>query len=492
MLDGVIEIDRNAAEGLPQQIYGAVRRAVLDGRLPRGARLPSSRALAESLGVSRNSVNHAFELLAAEGIIEVRPGAAPRLAPPVRLDGAGDGATPAAGPSVDTPIRPAGLSARGHRLTADPRGPDWIFRRGALQPGLPDPELFPTELWARGLRRAVRTLRSGLLYDEPAGLPVLREALAGYLAAERGVRASPGQILIVSSMQAALSALAQAFADEGDAALVENPGYTGARLAFLGAGLSVHPLPADERGADISRLPAGTPTPRLIYVTPSQHYPLGGRMTLDRRLALIATARSAGALILEDDYDSEFLFEGRPIAALQGLAEQGEVIYLGTFSKSLLPGLRIAYCVVPDHLVAPLTLLMRNTGRQANAHVQAAVADFLREGHHRAHLRRVREIYAARGHALHAALAAGLGNRVRVTPPTGNIQLALRFNLPLDDRKVVEDLGRHGFAPSPLSPCYCGSEPDHGLILGYASATAAEIDRVTALLDGMMASAGHT
>ena len=480
MFDGLITLDRGLPRSLPQQIYAGLRSAVLKGTLKAGQRLPSSRQLSLGLKVSRNTVNLAYELLAAEGIIEVRPGAAPRISDPVLPEGAQAGAAYAA--------RPVTLSARGIRLTTDPRGPDWITRRGALQAGLPDPALFPGELWGRALRRAARTLRTGILYDEAAGLPVLRQALADYLSAERGVRAKPSQILIVSSMQAALSAVAQAFADPDDAALIENPGYIGARMAFLGAGLTVHPLPVDERGADISRLAPGTPAPRLIYVTPSQHYPLGGRMTLDRRLALIEAARQAGALILEDDYDSEFLFEGRPIAALQGLADQDEVIYLGTFSKSLLPGLRIAYCVVPEALTRPLTLLLRNTGRQANAHVQAALADFISEGHHRAHLKRVREVYSGRGQALYAALTGRLGNRIRVAAPTGSIQLALRFNEPVDDLWLAGELARHGLAPSPLSTSYLGPERESGLILGYASATQPDIDRCVAAIDDLLRS----
>lgn len=480
--DGVLTLDRSGEVSLAEQIYRGIREAVRTGLLAEGARLPSSRRLAAALQVARNTVNAAYDLLGAEGIVTLRAGAAPRIAAGVTPEGEG-----ATGP--ETPAVPR-LSDRGSRLADNLRGAGWSSGEGALQPGAPALDCFPYEDWARCLRRAARSERGAdLLYRNFCGLPALKAQLARHLASERGVRAEPGQILITCAMQASLTLLSQALADPGDEAWLEEPGYLGARTAFHGAGLSIRPLPTDENGADAAALAGAGHRPRLIYVTPSHHYPLGARMPLARRLALLEAARAAGAIILEDDYDSEFLFSGRPVAALHGLAEPGRVIYLGTFSKSLLPGLRISYCVVPKDLVAPLTQLMRNTGCAANAQSQAALAWFMDSGAYRKHLKRIRQIYEERGRQLVAALTRRLGNRVEVSPPTGNVQLAVRFREREDDVALALAMQRAGFGVSPLSNCYLGAPAQSGLIIGFAGASPGQIDRGVDTLAGLLAGA---
>ena len=477
--EGILSVDRSGEVPLAEQIYRGFREAVRAGLLPSGARLPSTRRLAASLKVARNTVNTAYDLLQAEGIISVRGGAAPRIAEGLPPEGAG--AAPerrAAAP---------GLSERGRLLSANLRDEGWFRDPGALQPGAPALDCFPYEEWARCLRRAARLERgTDLHYQNYTGLDALKKQLVRHLAAERGVRAAPEQILITSGTQASLSLLAQVLSDPGDEAWLEEPGYLGARTAFHGAGLTIRPVPTDADGADASRMEDDLAPPKMIYVTPSHHYPFGVRMPLARRLALLKAAEVAGAVVLEDDYDSEFLFTGRPVAALYGLAEEGRVIYLGTFSKSLMPGLRMAYCVVPQALVVPLTQLMRNMGCAANVQTQSALAWFMDSGAYRKHLKQIREIYEERGTLLVEVLKRRLGNRLDVAPPTGNVQVAVSFREPVDDIAIAQAMQSRGFAVSALSNCYLGEARTSGLIIGFAGATPDQIDQGADTLAGLL------
>ncbi|MBO0343707.1 PLP-dependent aminotransferase family protein [Roseibium limicola] len=484
--EGLVRLDRSIALPLSQQIYRSLREAVRGGKLLPGRKLPSSRQLAEGLGVARSTVNAALELLQAEQIIVVRPGAATVIAREEQPEGAPSALKIGAGEGLRH-----GLSSRGRLQAQNLRGEAWPTRHGALQPGAPALDVFPHDLWARSLRRAARRAPGPeLLYQAPTGHPELRRVLAEYLAVERGVKATSDQIIVTCGMQAALSALSQAMADPGDLALLEDPGYLGARTAFHGAGLRIAGLPVDGQGADVRALTERPEAPKLIYVTPSHHYPLGTRMPLRRRLALLEAVRTQGGVILEDDYDSEFLFEGRPVAALQGLARAGEVIYLGTFSKSFLPGLRLSYCVVPEALAEDLRAVFRHTGKLANVHAQIALADFIESGEYRAHLKRIRLVYQERGGKLVEALKARLGNRINVEKPTGNVQVTLSFSQTADDLKVASGLQEHGYAVSPLSPCYVDRPAISGLIVGFAAATDQQIEGFVDALSTRLA-AGH-
>ncbi|GAB2183717.1 PLP-dependent aminotransferase family protein [Roseibium sp. LAB1] len=474
-----MSLQRSGDVPLAEQIYRGFRDAVRTGLLRSGTKLPSTRRLAALLNVGRNTVNTAYDLLQAEGVITVRTGAAPRITEGLLLEGG-----PAA--RVADVSGPA-LSRRGQALSANLRGEGWANRQGSLQPGAPALDLFPYEEWARCLRRAARLERSAdLHYQNFAGLDALKQQIARHLAAERGVRADPGRILVTSSTQACLAMLSQVLTDPGDEVWLEEPGYLGARTAFSGAALTIRPLPTDGEGADATRMAHLDHPPKLIYVTPSHHYPLGARMPLARRLALLDVARTYGAVILEDDYDSEFLFEGRPVAALHGLADEGQVVYLGTFAKSLLPGLRIAYCVVPDGLVAPLTQTMRNVGCSANVQAQAALARFMDSGAYQKHLKQIRPVYLERGTLLANALRHRLGNRVEVAPLTGNVQLTVMFREPVDDIAVALAMQGRGFAVSPLSNCYLTKPGRPGLIVGFAGANARQIEDGVDALAGLL------
>ncbi|MES0882396.1 PLP-dependent aminotransferase family protein [Roseibium sp. SCP14] len=481
--EGILSLNRSSGVSLAEQIYRGFREAVRKGLLSSGTRLPSTRRLAAMLGVGRNTVNAAYDLLQAEGIVSLRTGAAPRITEGLPPEGT-------ISERFQLPEGPS-LSSRGMAMSFNLRGDGWAFRHGALQPGAPALDCFPYENWARCLRRAARLERSpDLQYQNYTGMPSLKRQLSLHLAAERGVRAEPDQILITSSMQASLSLLSLVLADQGDVAWLEDPGYLGAKTAFHAAGLAIRPLVVDEQGANAAAMDLSDHSPKLIYVTPSHQYPLGVRMPLTRRLALLETAGTSGATILEDDYDSEFLFSGRPVAALYGLAEEGRVIYLGTFSKSLMPGLRIAYCVVPSKLVDPLTQFMRNMGCAANVQAQAALAQFMDSGSYQKHLKQIRQIYEERGTLLVDTMQQRLGNRVQVDIPTGNVQVTTIFREAVDDVALAKRMQLHGFAVSPLSNCYLGEGRKSGLIVGFADASPEQIAQGVDTLSNLLKETG--
>lgn len=464
--------DPAAPEPLTAQIYRAARDAIRAGRLPAGERLPSSRSAAAALGVSRNTVVAAYDLLRAEGVVEARQGSAPVVL-----------AVEATAPSPPAAPR-AALGPRGAALGADVRAGLYSAPAGLLMPGAPDEALFPRAPWAAALRRAaLRRHGRSAGYADYAGLPALREALAARLAADRGVVATPEQVIVVAGAQAAFTLCAQVLAEPGAAALVETPGYAGARAAFAGAGLRLSPLPVDAAGADIAR---ADPDAALAYVTPSNQYPLGLRMTLARREALAAWARARGAWIVEDDYDSEFHWRGRAIAALQALAPDATV-YVGSASKALLPALRVAWLVAPAALAGPLAQAARNLGVGANLHTQAALADLMETGGWRAQIRRIAKAYETRGRLLADALEARLGDRLAVHRPDGGLQLAVAFRDAHAERPAMAALGAAGFAVAALSRYGLGAPARAGLLIGFADADAARVERFCAVLDACLA-----
>ncbi len=444
-------------------LYRALLEDIRKGRLAGGARLPSSRAGAARWGLSRNSVNAAYDLLRAEGAVTIRPGAAPVVAPlpPTKRQ-------PAPAPVADL----------------SPRGQVWATggadrsRAAIMAPGQPDEGLFPADEWGRYLRRAGRQRWGGAFgYEDYSGLAQLRQVLARRLAADRGMVATADQILITPGAQASLTLIALALANSGDRALIEDPGYIGARRAFQGAGLVLAPLPVDADGAD----PAGAPPARLIYLTPANQYPTGRRLTLARRAALVAHASQQSALIIEDDYDSEFLWHGRPLPALQAEAPE-RILTLGTAAKALMPGLRLGWIVAPPGLAAPLAEAQRNLGLAANLHAQAALAMMMDEGRYRAQLARIARTYGDRGRALAAALRSLPG--VQADDPAGGVQLAIR--LPKGtEAACLTALHAAGFGTAPLSAFFIGP-PQEGLVSGFGDATPDRIEQFRAVLAAVL------
>lgn len=453
ILASFIRLKPEGPDTLVVQLYHGIRSAVLDRRLIAGEALPSSRAAAALLGVGRNTVNAAYDLLVAEGMIEVRPGAQPRVA---RLDlGRSGGAA--------DPIR---LSERAlAAIVPRRRG----LSEGRLAPGSPDPALFPADAWGRVLRRAARHRQDGAEgYAHFEGLPELRQVLADQLHRHRGLVCTPDDIVVTPGTQASLMIAAATFADPGDSALIESPGYISARATFQAAGLICKALPVDAQGADPAR--ADFSSARLIYVTPSTQYPTGVRMPVNRRLALLEAARSAGSIVVEDDYDSEFVWEGRGIASLAALPSAGHVVYLGSAAKSLLPGLRIGWMVAPKGSVDAIRAVQRRLGLAANVHAQAALAEFMAQGAYRAHIGTISSAYHDRLKMVVAALTQSLGDRIKLSSPDGGLQLTALLPEVADDDTLRQSLNADGFAVSSLSD-YHLDEPQQGLVIGFGTAT---------------------
>ena len=374
-------VDRSSAVPLHRQVYHDVREAILARRFTSGMRLPSSRELAAELGVSRNTIVSAFEQLLAEGYVEARTGAGTHVAFALPAELLGGTPPPLEPPSNGIP-RAAALSRRGTLLARTPMscspGED---KPRAFQVGMPAVDAFPFRTWRQLMSRRWRQLpRSLLCYGDPAGYAPLREAVADYLRASRAVRCRTEQVIIVAGSQQALELCATVLLDPGDAAWIENPGYPGARGALLGGGARLVPVPVDEEGIDVAAGTAACPDARLAYVTPSHQYPLGVVMSLSRRLALLKWAEQAGAWVVEDDYDSEFRYRARPLAALQGLDRHGRVIYVGTFSKVLFPSLRLGYLVVPPDLVEPFVAASVHAAHHAPTFSQCVLGGLHRGG----------------------------------------------------------------------------------------------------------------
>ncbi len=470
-----LALDASLPTPLFRQLYDGLRHAILSGQLHPGARLPSTRALADELGLSRNTVMSAYLQLLAEGYLEGKVGAGTyvaRLLPDEVLR-----AQPAAHLGARPRKAESRLSERGRRLVAIPVA----LSRGlggprAFRPGTPALDVFPFGLWRQLQARCWQHPPPELLgYGPSAGYRPLREAIAAYLGAARAVRCEPEQVIIVAGSQQGLDLTARLLLDPGAAAWIENPGYPGARGALLAADVRVVPVPVDGEGLDVAAGVARCPDARLVYVSPSHQYPLGVTMSLKRRLALLEWASRAGAWVLEDDYDSEYRYVGRPLAALQGLDSAGRVIYLGTFSKVLFPALRLGYLVVPPDLVEAFTAARMLADRHSPSMDQAVLAEFLAQGHFARHIRRMRVLYAERQAALVEAARRELGGLLEVRPSEAGMHLLGWLPAGVDDQAASQRAKVHDVEAPPLSSY--SSEPLErgGLVLGYAGVDADEI-----------------
>ncbi|MGH7893524.1 MAG: PLP-dependent aminotransferase family protein [Candidatus Binatia bacterium] len=471
---GTLSLDRRAAIPLQAQLYRALREGVLSGRLPPGTRLPASRVLARDLHVARNTVVAVFEQLASEGYFESRVGSGTRVAtirPEVLLHAR------SASPRVTIDGTRPVLSRRGQAL-ADVRRGSADADVCAFQVGLPAVDAFPIETWARLLTRRARTpTRGSLTYQYAAGHPALREAIATYLGAARGVVCRPSQVIVVAGAQAGLDLACRLLIDPGDPAWIEEPGYLGARGALLAADARLVPVPVDADGLDAEAGARLSPAAKLVYASPSHQLPLGVTMSLPRRLALIDWAARSGAWILEDDYDSEYRYGGRPLSAMQGIDTSGRVIYVGTFSKTMFAALRVGYLVVPEALADAFAIAMRHTGHSTSVVVQAALADFIGEGHFTAHVRRMRTLYARRQSRLVHAARRRLDGLLTIAPSDAGMHLVGTLAPGIDDVAVASAARVGGVSVRPLSVHYLGPRRRHGLLLGYAGVPEREIDR---------------
>lgn len=425
---------------LQGQLYRALRARILSGHLRAGTGLPSTRRLAASLGLARATVVGAYERLQAEGYLLNAPGKASRVAD-IILPRTKPAPRTTIAQSVSIPELPPALTP--------------------LEPGIPDLTSFPAALWGRLLAAQARHLtETGLGYAEPYGMKALREAILAHISITRGVMATPEQVLLFPSTRTAIALISRVVLrryPQGAAPVwVEDPAYPSARQILHHAGGSLIPVPVDHAGLNPSH-EAGLPAPRLIYVTPSHQYPTGVTMSLARRLTLLEHARQSNAIILEDDYDSEFQFNGQPIAALQGIDPSDCVAYLGTLSKVLAPGLRLAYAIVPHQLLEEVRQLVKLEGITVSFHTQAAFLNFLRDGHFGAHIKRMTAHYAVRMAAFRAAIQQFCAASIDPGPGSGGLQLALWFkDQTIDDKAIAASMHRLGYAPSSLSGMYLG------------------------------------
>jgi GntR family transcriptional regulator/MocR family aminotransferase len=467
---------------LYRQLYDRLREAILTGRLAPGTRLPPTRSLADELAVSRNTVINAFNQLMAEGYLEGNVGRGTFVSRALPEDVLQVQAKkPGGEPGERVPARPKHslLSKRGAVIAglAGQAGQEG-YRPQPFRPGVPALDLFPLKIWERLARRRWRSLSPALLsYGHAAGYLPLRQAIAAYLGTARGVRCEVSQVLIVGGAQQAIDLTARVLLDVGDEIWFEEPGYPGARAILLGARARLVPVPVDEEGLVVEIGRTRCPGARLAYITPSHQYPLGVTMSLRRRLALLEWAAQAGSWILEDDYDSEYRYIGRPLAALQGLDPAGRVIYVGTFSKVLFPGLRLGYLVVPPGLVDAFVAAAALTHRCPPGPDQAILADFIEEGHFARHIRRMRTAYVERQVALVEAAQAHLGGLLELSPTEAGLHMMGWLPEGSDDQRVAQHLLAREIEAPALTTYSLEGQLRPGLVLGYAGLRPGEIRR---------------
>ena len=468
---------RRSGAPLHREIYETLKAGIRDGKFRPGSRLPSTRALCADLGVSRNTVLAAYEQLLAEGYALARERATTVVADIVT--------PPRANPGSDAePSPPPRLSAYAERLTRAPWMPptaSYAPRPGVrhdFRYGKPAVDDLPLDAWRRLLAaHAGRTPRDGFGYAAPAGHGPLREALAAYLNRATGLRCSAEQIVIVNGSQQAIDLAARVLLDAGDAAVVEEPHYPGATLAFDAAGARLIRVATDAQGLDPAQLPPSGSRARLAYVTPCHQFPSGVIMPLERRLALLDWARRNDAWIIEDDYVSEFRYEGSPLEALQALDHHGRVVYVGTFSKTLFPALRLAYLVLPRALVRPFTAAKWVADRFSPLLPQAALAEFMASGQFERYLRRASLRNAGRRRALTESLRQHLGERIEIAGENTGVHLVVWFRhlrWPQLDALIAR-AERAGIGLYSVAPYYASPPPRAGLLFGYASLSEAEI-----------------
>ncbi|MFN8493758.1 MAG: PLP-dependent aminotransferase family protein [Caldilineaceae bacterium] len=471
-------IDPTLNTPLYWQLYHHLRTAILTARLKPGMKLPSTRALADQLHVSRNTVLNAYEQLIAEGYLESIEASGTFVASvlPEQLFTTASSTT--VNPGKQTDARQPRLSKIGEAFLATPAPVSpWITSRSeqprAFRTGVPAFDAFPFDLWAKLVARQARYATGhAFAYQDPAGYRPLREAIADHITVTRRVRCTADQIMMVAGSQGGLDLVARLLLNPGDAVWLEDPGYPGARGTFLGAGAKLAPVPVDREGLVVEAGVKLCPEARLIYLTPSHQFPLGVTMSLTRRLAVLDWAKRSGAYILEDDYDSEYRFAGRALAALQGLDEANCVIYSGTFSKVLFPALRVGYLILPPPLVDAFLAARRFIDIHPPLLEQAVLTAFISEGHFGRHLRRMRNLYAERRAALFKALAD-----LPLTIDAAETGMHCVGWLPdnLNDQTVARQAAQHDVDVTPLSRFGLKPMTRPGLMLGYASVDEAAI-----------------
>jgi GntR family transcriptional regulator / MocR family aminotransferase len=448
---------------LARQLYRQLRAAIVEDRLRHGERLPSTRELAKRLDLSRNTVALAYEWLTSEGLVSGRVGAG------TFVERAGRSGPAQLAVAAVQELRTASVWSR---VTGD-------FGRVApgafdFRPGIPDPRLFPFDSWRRLVASQLRPRTLNGRYGECAGHPALREALAVHLGAARGVRASADDVIITNGAQHAIDLLARVLIEPGACVAVENPGYPPVRALLESYGAVVVGVRVDGQGLRVDELPADA---QLVYVTPSHQYPLGMPMSSERRLALLAWAQQRNVLVIEDDYDSEFRFGGRPLDALHASDQGGRVAYVGTFSKSLLPKIRLGFLIAPRSVQKALTTAQALSSWHCQWPAQGAMADFIGEGLFARHVRRMRREYAARHDEVASVLQRTFADWLEPVPCVAGLHVAAFLRCTIADEAAVAAAAAHaGIGLRRLSPYYAAGRARPGLALGYGGVSHERID----------------
>jgi GntR family transcriptional regulator/MocR family aminotransferase len=527
-------LDRGSAQPVYRQLHKLLQQAILSRELPAGARVPSSRLLAAELGIARNTVTQVYEQLVLEGYVTSATGRGTFVAdtspdeivgaaeigsvetaknvggvgavrsatgiatnsqnlrgPGVLAAGAsGVRANDASGPqaeSIANPLAASGsappppraaaraLSARGARLVA---GAGVSKRQGgAFMPGVPDVSRFPARVWTRLHNKYWRSLRPDLLtYAPGGGLALLRHVLADYLRTSRSVRCSPEQIIITTGIHQSVDLAVRLLSDPGDTIWTEDPCYWGVRSVLHVSGLNMRPIAVDSEGLNPSPADFAAPSPKLMLVTPSHQYPLGMVMSLSRRRMLLEYARQNQCWIIEDDYDSEFRYGSRPLASLQGLDTAGQVIYVGSFGKTLYPGLRVGYLVAPESLAESFATASAELYREGQLLQQAVLAEFIAEGHFTSHIRKMRALYGQRRQVLLDVVSRRYGDALPAMGGDAGLHVVMQLPEGSDDRAVAEAALARNIVVRPLSGYYSARErAASGLLIGYACVPDEEI-----------------
>jgi GntR family transcriptional regulator / MocR family aminotransferase len=461
----------NAPTPLYRQVYERLREAITTGTLHPGERLPSARALASQLSTARGTIDAAYDLLSTQGYIVSRGAAGTRVAPNL---------------AAISPSAKRTAAKKSATLPAPAKVSDWPIPPAIkpFQMGVPALDAFPTRLWAKlAARRARELTPHALMQTDPLGHRPLREAIAAYLAVARGIQCSSDSVVITSGFQGALGLITHTLLNrsrptsiaspgdstDGDEVWVEDPGYPHNRRALELAGAKVIGVPVDAQGMDVAAGIARAPRARLAVVTPTHQAPLGVALDLSRRLALLAWARQADAWIIEDDYDGEYRYESKPLPALKSLDDGDRVLYVGTFSKVLFPGLRLGYLVLPESLVEPFTRMSYGLYWNGATLISSVLTDFMTEGHFARHIKKMRQLYAERRAALAAALNDGLSDYLSLRLEAGGMHLLAMLKHPLKDIEVQERGNSQGLALAALSRWNVERDNGQGLLLSFTN-----------------------
>ncbi len=485
-----VSLEADGVGPLFHQIYLRLREAIVANTLAPGSKLPSSRHLATRLKVSRTSVVSAYDQLVAEGYAVGREGSGTYVADDVPAAIV----RPAHGPDALQSPSPPRISQAGGRYAHFGAGID-VTGAVPFAPGCCSVDAKTVEAWRRiGVAQMRQFDPAHLAYADPSGDVGLRQQIAEYLRAARAVRCAPDQVIVLSGAQQAIDLSVRTLLNPGDPVWVEDPGYLATRAALSAAGAHLVPVPVDDGGLDVGAGIAAAPEARAVYITPSHQYPTGAVMSMARRLDLLAWAARTGAWIIEDDYDSEFRYAGPPLASLQGLDQAGCVVYVGTLSKVLFPGIRLGFAVVPPALVDAFRGARFLSDRSPPSLPQMMTAQFMRQGLLTSHIRRMRQHYRAARDVLVEAITRHMGDLVEIEVPDCGIQLVVYFRptVAVSDVVVSEAARSRGLVVKPVSPLYMTAPPRQGLVLGYSGfdphrlrAAAADLARITRAVMGV-------